>query len=157
MRSSKITKKCVCIWWYMFIQTFALPCILLICKWTQIYCSVFLHHFYNANKYLVIHVFLTFLQVQKFQITVAISNKNFWNLDNQCKRILLADVYIHIHVSVCDGRPTCYYRHWCHSYSSCDLVLESCGQTRRVCREGEAPHSEVVVIGWDLGPWIYIM
>lgn len=54
-------------------------------------------------------------------------------------------------------RPTCYYRHWCHSCSFCDLILESCGLTRRVCREGVAPHSEVVVIGWDLGPWMYIM
>lgn len=54
-------------------------------------------------------------------------------------------------------RPTCYYRHWCHSCSFCDLILESCGPTRRVCREGVAPHSEVVVIGWDLGPWMYIM
>lgn len=139
----------------MFIQTFALPCILLICKWTQIYCSVFLHHFYNANKYLIRHVFVIFSASSKFTITLAISNKNFWNSDNQCKSILLADAYIHI--SVCDGRPTCYYRHWCHSCSSCDLVLESCGRTQMVCREGVAPHSEVVVIGWDLGHWIYIM
>lgn len=135
----------------------ALPCILLICKWTQIYCSVFLHHFYNANKYLVIHVFIIFLQVQnsksqqpfqtKISETRAISVKAFYQqmpiFIYKCK---------YSYVSVCDGRPTCYYRHQCHSYSSCDLVLESYGPTRRVCREGVAPHSEVVVIGWDLGP-----